>query len=130
MHAVTNGGPRPPFERLLPGKTCWYLHLKKPVSAAGCAVPRIQRAALVGLCRIFNCLRYRAAGLVLHRSGGEPKVLLLLFFQEKEGLPAICTSRQRRPEYRRCWRLLAAMRATTSSSPTRTSSSLARVIAV
>ena len=43
---------------------------------------------------------------------------------------SLCASRHRRPEYRRCWRSLAAMARTAASSPTRMSSSRARVRAV
>ena len=46
--AVTNGGPRPPNQRLLPGKTCQYLRLHHLVSAAGCALPQNKCHALVG----------------------------------------------------------------------------------
>ena len=41
--------------------------------------------------------------------------------------PAPFFSRHRRPEYRRCWRSLAALRLRALSSPTTTSSSRARV---
>ena len=85
LRAVPNGGPRPPAERLLPGKTCQSLRLIHPVSAAGCALPQNKCAALVGLSVGATCgrphamVRHRAAGLVLHRLGGEWKFACLLF---------------------------------------------------
>ena len=90
LRAVTNGGPRPPFERLLPGKTCGYLRLNYLVSAAGCALPQNKCHALVGLSVGATCgrphamVRHRAAWPVLHSPGGEWKFFLPTFSFKKK----------------------------------------------
>ena len=68
-----------------------FFFFQEKEGAAGGAQPQIKYHALGGLSVGATCgrphamVRYRAAGLVMHRLGGAWKFFCLLFFQEKEG---------------------------------------------